>query len=96
MESEAASAVVDPAISHAFVDSMDVVAAELSLLGWTPEATDGNDTCIDQQDEFDSEVWKDDVRVITLSLLPGTPHRVGKPVPPALQLTVQDVGSSYT
>ncbi|QIH99112.1 hypothetical protein BH92_03830 [Rhodococcoides fascians A21d2] len=54
MDSEAASAVVDLAISHAFVDSMDVVAAKLSLLGWTPEATDGNDTFIDQQDEFDS------------------------------------------
>jgi len=155
MDSEAASAVVDLAISHAFVDSMEVVAAELNLLGWTPEATDGDGTCIDQQweyppsqnlwrihtgqrgaeffigfivnaedeplaldyvrhahsiiapwcrshgaiyfrDEFDSEVWKDDVRVITLRLLPGTPHLVGKPIPPALQLTVQDVGSSCT
>ncbi|WP_032402217.1 hypothetical protein [Rhodococcoides fascians] len=52
MDSEAASAVVDLAISHAFVDWMDVVAAELSLLGWTPEATDGDGTFIDQQWEY--------------------------------------------
>ncbi|MDV8025315.1 hypothetical protein [Rhodococcus sp. IEGM 1330] len=155
MDSVGASTVVDLALVHAFVDSMDVVAAKLSILGWTPHATDGEDTCIDQQweyppsgnlwrihtgqrgaeffmgfivntvdeasaldfvrlarsiiapwsrssesthlrDEFDSEVWKDNVRVITLRLLPGTSRRVGKSVPPALQLTVQDVGSRST